>query len=158
MLKPDIHDVKHIDFGTHEAQEHPKNQAIPILNLNDKDECHVQIFFNSFYKGPEAHWYCNEYHLHSNGLYMPRTTRVASVKTPIHQVKQWASQFRDKIAHTTTGKPDRWTRIQEWPVRFLKDMPTQHGWNVKIILHIQPIDMLPGSIKEIEIDEILRIK
>lgn len=171
MLKPDTHtakpikhgnkitekeEVKHIDFGKKEEHENQIMEGENIFNIKDKDEINVQIFFNSIYKGPECHWYCNEYHLHGNGLYMPRTTRIADTNTSLHQVKQWATQFRDKLPHTTTGKPVRWKRIQEWPVRFLKELKTTHGWNIKLVLHLQPLEHLPASIKENEIDEVLR--
>ena len=159
MIKPESQEVKHIDFGIHQAQEHKHEDQLHIpLNMKDKNEINVQIFFNSFYHGPECHWYCNEYHLHNNGLWMPRTTRIAETKIPIHQVKQWASQFRDKLSHTTTSKPVRWTRIQEWPPRFLKELETTHGWKIKLILHLQPLEHLPASVKEDEIDEALGIK
>lgn len=154
--KTDTKQPNFIDFGPHQAQEHkdaPKKQK---FNFNDKDEAAVQIFFNSNYKGHEAYWFCNDYHLHNNGLYMPRTIQVGHVNTPLRQIKQWASHTRDRLRNTTTGKANRWTRTNQWPLRFMKTMPTAHGWKVYIVLYIQLIDNMPGSIREDEIDEVLR--
>ena len=149
MIKPDLNEPKHIDFGAKEEHEilHDENDADYLpFNLENKDECNVQIFFNSIYKGPDPHWFTNEYHLHKNGLWMARNTRIATVHVPLHRVKQWASQYRDKSIATVKSDTPRWKRLKEWPVRFIKEIETEHGWKLKLVLYIEPIDQMPLSV------------